>query len=526
MRTTSARETVGGRPRMPSVPPSLPASPVAAATDPPAGLRPPGPFDAWETFNATWDVWSGSHADEAGLARRARWRLRELLSAAIAAPLHARRIGRAAGLGESDLARPLRVSRALGELPLESIEPITRAGMMAAFDEACTDRQVTLAGVQQFLADPDRLGEAYLGRYAVRTSSGTTSTPGIYLHDARALAIYDALEMLRLCGLGRPGRGAQLVEDLMRSPFGDGHRYAMVGATGGHFAGNASVERVRRLWPWAAPNVRTLSIMQPLKSLVAELNEFAPTLLATYPTAAELLATEASAGRLTIRPHEIWVGGEHLSDPVRSQVSQAFGCRVREGYGASEALSIAWDCGHGSLHVNSDWVVLEPVDRDGRAVPAGEPSHTVLLTNLANRVQPIIRYDLGDSVTLRRGRCPCGSPMPAIRVDGRRDDVLEFDGEHGAVKLLPLALVTVLEDDAGAYDFQLIARDRHTIALRLDPVADARSLGRLRVHCRRALRGYLDAHGLRQVKIVDDPKAPTREAASGKLRRVLHAPSR
>lgn len=520
---TSAREAVP-RPARRAPAGSSPVAPLAVAADPPTGLRPPGPFDPWETFNATWDVWSGSHADEAGLERRARWRLRELLSAAMAAPLHARRIARAAGLSPADAARPLRLSRALSELPLDAIAPIDRAGMMDAFDDACTDRQVTRDAVQAFLADPERLGEAFLGRYAVWTSSGTTGTPGIYLHDARALAIYDALETLRLCGFGWPGRGAQMVEDLLRSPFGEGHRYAMVGATGGHFAGNASVERIRRLWPWAAPNVRTLTIMQPLPALVAQLNEFAPTLLATYPTAAELLAVEAAAGRLRIRPSEIWVGGEHLSEPVRAQVSQAFGCRVREGYGASECLSIAWDCGHGSLHVNSDWVILEPVDRAGRAVPAGVPSHTVLLTNLANRVQPILRYDLGDSVTLRAGRCPCGSPMPAIRVDGRRDDVIEFDGDRGPVKLLPLALVTVLEDDAGAFDFQLVARDRRSLALRLDPVADARSLGRLRVACRRALRAHLDSHGLKSVRIVDDPKAPTRDAASGKLRRVLHGP--
>ncbi len=522
--TTSARVADPRRSRR--VPaPSLGPEPIAADGVLPSGLRVPGPFDAWETFNATWDVWSGSHADAAGLARRARWRLRELLSASMAAPLQARRLARATGLSPADLARPIRLSHALAELPLEAIAPIDRAQMMAEFDDACTDRQVTLQGVQAFLAHPDRLGEAFLGRYAVWTSSGTTGTPGIYLHDARALAIYDALETLRLCGFGWPGRGAQVVEDMLRSPFGEGHRYAMVGATGGHFAGNASVERIRRLWPWAAPNVRTLSIMQPLTALVAQLNEFSPTLLATYPTAAELLAAEAEAGRLRIRPTEIWLGGEHLSDPVRAQVSQAFGCRVREGYGASECLSIAWDCGHGSLHVNSDWVILEPVDRAGRAVAPGVPSHTVLVTNLANRTQPMIRYDLGDSVTLRAGGCPCGSPMPAIRVDGRRDDVVEFDGERGPVKLLPLALVTVLEDDAGAFDFQLVARDRRTLALRLDPVADARSLGRLRVACRRALRSHLDTHGLKTVRVIDDPQAPTRDAASGKLRRVLHGPS-
>lgn len=85
---------------------------------------------------------------------------------------------------------------------------------------------------------------------------------------------------------------------------------------------------------------------------------------------------------------------------------------------------MAYDCEEGWLHVNNDWVILEPVDADYDPTPPGEPSHTVRLTNLANQVQPIIRHDLGDTVVARPGPCPCGNPLLAIRVQGRRDDVL------------------------------------------------------------------------------------------------------
>jgi len=518
--TRSARAT--GAPSDPPV--SGPAGPEVVPALP-AGLRPPGPFDPWAAFHAGWDVWSGGLADAQGIARRARWRLRDLLTEAAAAPWQARRLRAAAGPAAGDPARSRLAARRAADIPLESLEPMTRADLMAHFDECCTDRRVTLAGVRDFLADPSRLGEAYLGEYAVWTSSGTTGTPGVYLHDARALAIYDALETLRLCGLGQPGEGQRMFEDLLRAPFVEAHRYAMVGATGGHFAGNASVERLRRLLPWAAANAQVFSILQPLPALVAQLNAYAPSVIATYPTAAELLAQERAAGRLGVHPQEIWVGGEQLSESVRSQVSEAFGCRVREGYGASECLSIAWDCGHGSLHVNADWVILEPVDHAFAPVPAGQPSHTVLLTNLANRVQPLIRYDLGDSVTLRRAPCPCGSAFPAIRVEGRRDETLEFDSEHGPVRLLPLALVTVMEDEAGAFEFQLIARDRRSLALRLDPHADAAAGVPLRPRCHQVLRAFLDAHQLAGVAIADDPQAPARDPVSGKLRRVLRARS-
>ena len=478
----------------------------------------PGAFDPWQAFNAGCDVLSASHADAAGLSRRAAWRLRELLEAACGAPLHADRLRAAAGASLGDPSRSRLAAQRAASVPLSSIEPIDRAATMARFDEACTDRRITLEGVRAFLADPSRLGEAWLGRYAVWTSSGTTGTPGIWIHDARALAVYDALEALRFCGLAAPGAGMALVESWTRAPAAGARRFAMVGATGGHFAGNASVERLRRLWPWAAQSTRTFSILRPLPELCAQLDAFAPTELATYPTAAEVLAAERTAGRLSIRPREIWLGGEHSTEGARAAIAEAFGCRVREGYGASECLSIAWSCAHGALHLNADWVIMEPVDRDMRPVPPGTPSHTVLLTNLANHVQPVIRHDLGDGVTLGATPCACGCAMPTLRVDGRRDDVLEFDGPGGPVRLLPLALETVLEEHAGVFDFQLVGRDDRTLALRLP---DGPTRVRQRDAARRALRGYLDANGLGGVALVDDDAAPARDAASGKLRRVL-----
>ena len=103
-------------------------------------------------------------------------------------------------------------------------------------------------------------------------------------------------------------------------------------------------------------------------------------------------------------------------------MSRAFDTTVRSSYGATEFLPMAWECARGQLHANTDWLILEPVDAAYRPVPLGEQSHTVLLTNLANTVQPLIRYDLGDQVTLQAGPCGCGSPLPVMRVQGRQDD--------------------------------------------------------------------------------------------------------
>ena len=465
-----------------------------------APVAPPAFFDAARWGRAAGDVWSGTWLDRDALEQRARQRLRTLLRFARAhVPLY-RRLHR--GLPPASALQ-------LADLPV-----LHKSQLMADLPASTAATGLSRATVDAFLADPARIGTPLAGRYAVWTSSGSTGVPGVFVHDGDALAVYDALELLRFRGLS--------VGPLPGGPFLASERYAMVAAIEGHFAGIATVERLRRTFPLLAPWARAFSVLQPLPELVGQLNEYRPTLLAAYPTVAELLAEEQQAGRLRLSLDELWCGGESLGAATRAQVARAFGCRVREAYGASEFLSIAWPCRHGRLHVNCDWVLLEGVDARGRAVPPGVPSHTTLLTNLANRTQPLIRYDLGDSITVLPEPCPCGSHMPAIEVQGRSDDVLSLGRrDRPPVKLMPLALATVLEDDARVSDFQLVQTGPRQLALRLGRSERPRGAAACA-----ALRAYLDRLGLAGVRVDLDGAPPQREARSGKLRRVVNADRR
>jgi phenylacetate-coenzyme A ligase PaaK-like adenylate-forming protein len=394
-------------------------------------------------------------------------------------------------------------------LRLADLPPLTKRELMADLEAGLTDRTVKQPALERFLADPARVGTLLDGRYAVWTSSGSTGAPAVFLHDRSALAVYQALEMFRASALASP---ALLCANLLR-----GERYAMVAATGGHFCGVDTIERLRLTCPWLAGSARAISLLQPLAALVAELSAFAPSLIATYPTAAELLADEQDAGRLRLRLAELWLGGETLSPAVRARLAASFGCRVRNAYGASEFMAIAWDCGHGNLHVNADWVLLEPVDEAGRPVAPGTASHSVLLTNLVNRVQPLIRYDLGDSITVQPRPCACGSALPAIQVQGRCDDILRFAARgRPPVRVLPLVLTTVLEEQARVREFQAIQHAARRLEIRLG-AADRDAGARVRA----ALGAYLAAQGVTRVTIDVNGEPPMASARSGKLRRVL-----
>jgi hypothetical protein len=338
-----------------------------------SGVTPPdalqfGPDGVLQWTQIAWDAALGGWLRPIDIVQRSRLRLAAQVEFARAhVPLYANRY--------RHLPPATRVARA--DLP-----PLSKAELMADLEASLSDRTLTAAAIDAFIADVGKVGTLLDGRYAVMTSSGSTGPPAIFLHDRTALATYQALELFRFRGAASP---AHMAARLMA-----GERYAMVAATGGHFAGVTTIEHLRRSNPWLAAGMRVCSLLQPVTALVAELNAFAPTLLATYPTAAEMLADEADAGRLHLQLAELWLGGETLAPEVRARLAQSLGCRVRDAYGASEFMSIGWDCGHGSLHVNADWVLLEPVDAQ---IPAGRSRHRLAHRAADQPCQPCAAAD-------------------------------------------------------------------------------------------------------------------------------------
>jgi phenylacetate-CoA ligase len=455
------------------------------------------PLDLWRSATVAADVAATSHASSAALTERQQRRLAALVaSASNASPLYRRLLGGAASRN----------------LPLQQLPIVHKAELMERFDEWCTDPAIRLDALQRFTADPANVGRPFRDRYAVWESSGSTGVPGLFVQDAAAMAVYDALESLRKPDL-MPMR-------FLLDPWQLAERIVFIGAVGGHFASTVSIERLRLLNPLLAARLSSVSFLQAVERLVAEVQEREPSVIATYPSVAVMLADESLAGRLAISAREIWTGGETLSPAMRRHVEQGFGCPVVNSYGASEFLSLACECRHGSLHLNSDWVILEPVDARYRPVPAGSVGATTLLTNLANHVQPLIRCDIGDQVTIRAEICACGSPLPVIDVSGRSDDTLHLSGRSGrSVAVLPLALSTVLEERAGLFDFQL--EQQGPRELTLSTGARGAAATRLLHRARSTLAAFLRDQGAAEVRIhCRSGHAPDR-SRSGKVRRVI-----
>jgi phenylacetate-coenzyme A ligase PaaK-like adenylate-forming protein len=182
------------------------------------------------------------------------------------------------------------------------------------------------------------------------------------------------------------------------------------------------------------PTLR-LDAAMPIDAMVAQLNEWQPVSMATYPSVLRELAAAQIAGALKIRLQVIASSAEVLTAETRAAVQRAWGdITLQDTYGATEYAPIATECLHGRKHLFEDGAIIEVVDDDGRAVPPGEMGTRLLLTIFERHTQPLIRYEISDRVRLTGEPCPCGRPFRVIEcVEGRQEDVLYFDpaGDRG-----------------------------------------------------------------------------------------------
>ncbi len=117
-------------------------------------------------------------------------------------------------------------------------------------------------------------------------------------------------------------------------------------------------------------------------------------------------------------------------------------------YGATETADIAAEfqkCRH--MHLFEDLVMVEVVDEKYQPVPQGTFGAKLLVTTLYSRTQPLIRYEMDDSVCLGTETCPSGLPFGILEsVQGRVEDELHLPAKAGGrVAIQPLVFNRVMD---------------------------------------------------------------------------------
>lgn len=385
----------------------------------------------------------------------------------------------------------------LEEDDLAGVPPMTKADLMANFDDIVTDPRLRRDVVEAHLAAGQ--GEAYLvARYHAVASSGSSGQRGVFVHDWDAWTTY-YLACFRY--LLRQRRRAAAAVPAHMAVVAAGKPTHMSAATFRTFSDPTQLV------------LHPFPVTRPLPEIIAGLAEVQPEILSGYPSALHQLALEARAGGLRVAPEQVVVFGEPLLPEHRSAMEEVWGVSVHNWWGTSEANVLAASCGEGpGMHLHEDLYVVEPVHADGRPAGAGERSSGVLLTSLRNDALPLIRYEIDDEVTVLEGPCPCGAAHRRIDdVQGRADEVFRY----GAAFVHPHVFRTRLAAEPGVVEYQVVqtAVGAEVLALCGGPV-DLPALGGL-------LAGDLVRCGVAGAVVTARPVDALDRGGTGKLRRFV-----
>ncbi|MBE2320713.1 phenylacetate--CoA ligase family protein [Solirubrobacter sp. CPCC 204708] len=333
--------------------------------------------------------------------------------------------------------------------------PLDKATMMEHFDAIVTDPRL-------------RRDERYLGDYRVMTTSGSSGLKGLFVYDRAGWTGIMAQFLRYSATVGIEPRFPR------RLRIG-----AVVSPTGTHMS-----RRCASAVDVGVHRVLGLAVTQPLREIVSRLNAFQPQSLNTFPTMALELAEEQRAGRLRIAPELISTSSELLTPEMADRIEETWCVRPYSLYATTEGL---WgvDCEHhAGIHLFEDMVRVENVDEHGRAVPDGAPGAKLLVPNLFNFVQPLLRLEIADAVTIAAEPCACGRTLRRLEsVAGRAHDVLEL----GDVRVQPLHF-GVIARDRDVVEFQVVQTGPSSVRVLVVARGDVQA--RLRERCSNGCAGW------------------------------------
>jgi phenylacetate-CoA ligase len=188
---------------------------------------------------------------------------------------------------------------------------------------------------------------------------------------------------------------------------------------------------------------------------IIDVNETKASIIFGYAMVMNLIADYIHNRKDIVFPYlkGIICTSEVLTDAMRENTEKAFGVKVYNQYGCSDAGIMAFECEHQQLHLISTRTMYD-VDENGRFTS----------TDLENDAFIFMKYDTGDIVTFSNDECSCGRKYPVIsKILGRSNDVI-IDMNN---KILHSNIFNIMfRKDPSIHQFQILF-DKESFALYL-----------------------------------------------------------
>lgn len=148
----------------------------------------------------------------------------------------------------------------------------------------------------------------------------------------------------------------------------------------------------------------------------------------------------------------IFPAAETITQEMRSVIEEFFQAKMYNQYASSEGAPFIFECENGNLHLELQSGVFEVLDENDKPTQSGR----LIVTSFTTEGTPLIRYDIGDSITLEDADiiCNCGNNNPLVKeILGRIDDYV-YSPKNGKINLGNVS--NTLKDTKGIVRFQAI----------------------------------------------------------------------
>lgn len=267
----------------------------------------------------------------------------------------------------------------INKVSIQNFPVIKKAEFIENIDKIYTQEELNSTDIQNFIYgdSPDKL--LFKDKFMCFTTSGSLGLKLPIL-----IACKDFLTFI----ISMSYYGSMPVKALL----GLKTKVVILGLIEGRSAGVTLVKNLSK----KIYTTKEISIILPIEKIIAELNDYMPEQVISYPGVFLSLVEPKINEKLKISPNKIILSGELLSDENHARIQQAFSCEVVNSYGLSECLAVGIKNSAGKNYkLFNNMCLVEILDEHDKQVAVGKLGR-VVITNFYNFSQPFIRYDTGD----------------------------------------------------------------------------------------------------------------------------------
>lgn len=203
-----------------------------------------------------------------------------------------------------------------------------------------------------------------------------------------------------------------------------------------------------------------------LKYYVEDIIKYQPEYLVGFPSTMFEIAKYGLRNNFDFPSNTIkaiFPTAETITEESRKTIETFFKTKLYNQYASSEGAPFIFECKNGNLHLELQSGVFEVLDENDQPTNSGK----LVVTSFTNEGTPLIRYDIGDSITLEdeSKTCTCGNNNPLVKeILGRIDDYV-YSPENGKINIINIA--NAVKDVHGVINYKVIQNELNKIVLQI-----------------------------------------------------------